>query len=59
MAKQVRSARYLPQPDLLNFCNQEKIHVVAHQPLGGNPLGIVNPHSNKPGPLSDPRVSEP
>jgi len=52
------SISYLPQPDLIDFCKREGIHVVAHQPLGGKPLSVVNPYSNRPGPLLDPQVSE-
>ena len=47
---------YLPQHDLLEFCKQEGIHLMAHQPLGGKPLAVVNPNAARPGPLFDPQV---
>jgi hypothetical protein len=31
---------------------------MAHQPLGGRPVAVVNPNANRPGPLEDPAVSQ-
>ena len=53
----VDNTRYLPQPELLDFCRQYGIHVMAHQPLGGRPLAAVNPNKDRPGPLEDSEVS--
>jgi len=50
---QVELHPYLPQPDLLDFCVREKIHLMAHQPLGGRPVAAVSPNANHPGPLLD------
>jgi len=55
---QVELHPYLPQQDLLQFCTQEGIHLMAHQPLGGKPVSAVNPNKNRPGPLSDPEIAE-
>ena len=30
---------------------------MAHQPLGGRPVAVVNPNFDRPGPLKDPKVS--
>ena len=30
---------------------------MAHQPLGGKPVAVVNPNVDRPGPLQDPKVS--
>jgi hypothetical protein len=49
--------RYLPQPELLSFCSDHGIHVMAHQPLGGRPVAVVNPNMDRPGPLVDSDVS--
>lgn len=49
--------RYLPQPDLIKFCRDNGIHVMAHQPLGGRPVAVVNPNLGRPGPLVDSDVS--
>ncbi|KAH0555943.1 hypothetical protein GP486_006114 [Trichoglossum hirsutum] len=50
--------RYLPQKDLLKFCTENGIHLMAHQPLGGNPVGVVAPRAHIPGPLKDEKVLE-
>ncbi|PYH92520.1 Aldo/keto reductase [Aspergillus ellipticus CBS 707.79] len=38
---QVELHPYLPQSDLVRFCNATGIHVMAHQPLGGKPVGVI------------------
>lgn len=30
---------------------------MAHQPLGGKPIGVVAPHSDIPGPFLDKKVA--
>ncbi|KAK2758998.1 hypothetical protein FQN54_003096 [Arachnomyces sp. PD_36] len=50
---QVELHPYLPQLDLVNFCTQRSIHVMAHQPLGGKPVAAVNTNADIPGPLYD------
>lgn len=50
-------SRYLPQWELFEFCAKEKIHLMAHQPLGGRPVAVVNPNAGRPGPMSDSDVS--
>ncbi len=49
--------RYLPQHELLSFFTKQNIHLMAHQPLGGKPVAVVNPNADRPGPLEDPTVS--
>ncbi|MGH7923569.1 MAG: aldo/keto reductase, partial [Candidatus Binatus sp.] len=46
---QVESHPYLPETELLEFCKQKDIVLLAFAPLG---------HGMKPGPLEDPVVSE-
>ncbi|MCJ1378549.1 hypothetical protein MMC17_001648 [Xylographa soralifera] len=55
---QVELHPYLPQQELLEFCNQNGILLVAHQPLGGRPLGLVSPNASRPGPLEDSKILE-
>ncbi|KAL9608531.1 MAG: hypothetical protein Q9167_006645 [Letrouitia subvulpina] len=45
---------YLPQHELLSFCSKENIHLMAHQPLGGRPVAVVNLNAHRSGPLTDP-----
>ena len=47
----------MPQHELVSFCMKEKIHLMAHQPLGGRPVAVVNPNANRSGPLEDSTVS--
>ncbi|MCJ1436538.1 hypothetical protein MMC27_005917 [Xylographa pallens] len=53
---QVELHPYLPQPELLECCNQNGILLVAHQPLGGRPLRIVSPNASRPGPLHNSEI---
>ncbi|MCJ1238772.1 hypothetical protein MMC14_006763 [Varicellaria rhodocarpa] len=55
---QVELHPFLPQNELLEFCTGKGIHLMAHQPLGGKPLDIVNPNVTRPGPLDHPKVME-
>ena len=48
----------MPQHELVSFCTKEKIHLMAHQPLGGRPVAVVNPNANRSGPLEDSTVSQ-
>lgn len=48
---------YFPQHEPLEFCRKERIHLMAHQPLGGKPIGVVAPHSDIPGPFLDKKVA--
>ncbi|KAL4879790.1 NADP-dependent oxidoreductase domain-containing protein [Aspergillus karnatakaensis] len=50
---QVEIHPYLPQSELLAFCRDKQIHLMAHQPLGGRPAVVVNPNASCPGPLFD------
>ncbi|MCJ1382330.1 hypothetical protein MMC17_005443 [Xylographa soralifera] len=47
---------YLPQNELLTFCNLENIHLQAHQPLGGNPPAKSGPRHGVPGPMNDDEI---
>ncbi|KAF8541690.1 aldo-keto reductase [Trichophaea hybrida] len=53
---QVELHPYLPQRALLEFSNENDIHLTAHSPLGGAPVGVVALHAGEPGPLEDPMV---
>ncbi|RAK95380.1 uncharacterized protein BO80DRAFT_368900 [Aspergillus ibericus CBS 121593] len=57
LVNQVELHPYLPQVDLVHFCTQQGIHVMAHQPLGGKPVAAVNPNADRLGPLSDPDIA--
>ncbi|MCJ1323682.1 hypothetical protein MMC10_000343 [Thelotrema lepadinum] len=57
VVNQVEIHPYFAQTALLDFCKSEGIHVTAHQPLGGNPLKVVNPQFGKPGPLADAQIA--
>ncbi|KAL4970911.1 NADP-dependent oxidoreductase domain-containing protein [Aspergillus stella-maris] len=50
---QVEIHPYLPQSELLAFCRDKQIHLMAHQPLGGRPAVVVNPNASCPGPIFD------
>ncbi|TVY14877.1 Alcohol dehydrogenase [NADP(+)] A [Lachnellula arida] len=53
---QVEMHPYLPQHDLLKFYKEQNLHLMAHQPLGGKPVGVVAAHPDKPGPLFDSKI---
>ncbi|KAF8246558.1 aldo-keto reductase [Wilcoxina mikolae CBS 423.85] len=53
---QVELHPYLPQRALLEFSKANGIHLTAHSPLGGAPVGVVALHAGEKGPLEDPVV---
>ncbi|KAF7943720.1 uncharacterized protein EAE97_005790 [Botrytis byssoidea] len=55
---QVKAHPYFPQHELLEFCKKEHIHLMAHQPLGGKPVGVVAPHADIHGPLFDTKIAQ-
>ncbi|RPA81634.1 Aldo/keto reductase [Ascobolus immersus RN42] len=55
---QIELHPYLPQRELLKFSNEHGVHITAHSPLGGAPVGVVAPYAGiKEGPLKDPLVA--
>ncbi|KAK7991738.1 hypothetical protein PG988_000532 [Apiospora saccharicola] len=50
---QVELHPYLPQVELVEFSRQQGILVMAHQPLGGRPVGVVRAHEGHPRPVED------
>ena len=42
---------YLLETDLINFCNENGVHVTAFSPLGGRPVAAVAVNADVPGPL--------
>ncbi|KAJ2902782.1 putative alcohol dehydrogenase [Zalerion maritima] len=55
---QVELHPYLPQHDLVNFCQSHGITVMAHSPLGGRPVGVVRANADIPFPNEDSTVKE-
>ncbi|KAI1328533.1 aldo-keto reductase [Xylariaceae sp. FL0255] len=55
---QVEIHPYLAQEDLVQFCQQRKITIMAHQPLGGRPVGVVRANPGVPPPTEDPKIIE-
>ncbi|KAI1356444.1 aldo-keto reductase [Xylaria sp. FL0043] len=53
---QVELHPYLPQHDLVQFCRDNGVLVMAHQPLGGRPVGVVRAHPDMPPPTEDPKI---
>ncbi|KAI9659611.1 MAG: hypothetical protein M1831_003692 [Alyxoria varia] len=53
---QVELHPYMPQHALLAFSARNGIHLTAHQPLGGTPVGVVALNNHIPGPLHDQTV---
>ncbi|KAI1116130.1 aldo-keto reductase [Nemania sp. NC0429] len=53
---QVELHPYLPQNELLEFSRQHGILLMAHQPLGGRPVGVVRAHAEIPRPIDDPTL---
>lgn len=49
--------RYLPQHELHKFSVKHGILLMAHQPLGGRPVGVVRAHPDQPFPTSDATAS--
>jgi len=56
VANQVELHPCFPQKRLLDFCQANEIHVIAHSPLGGIPIPVLVGRK-EPGPLEDPVVS--
>ncbi|KAL7896628.1 aldo-keto reductase [Trichoderma sp. SZMC 28014] len=54
---QVEIHPYLPQQELFEFSSQHNILLMAHQPLGGRPVGVVR-GSNTPPPTADSKIIE-
>ncbi|KAI0459648.1 aldo-keto reductase [Xylaria acuta] len=53
---QVELHPYLPQNELLGFSRRYGILLMAHQPLGGRPVGVVRAHADIPRPIDDPML---
>jgi alcohol dehydrogenase (NADP+) len=54
---QVERHPYLQNQELLNFCNDNGIHLTAYSPLGSNDRPTISDHHEKPI-LEDPLVAE-
>ncbi|KAL7801239.1 aldo-keto reductase [Trichoderma aethiopicum] len=54
---QVEIHPYFPQQELFEFSLKHGILLMAHQPLGGRPVGVVV-GSNKPFPTADEKINE-
>ncbi|KAI0206238.1 aldo-keto reductase [Astrocystis sublimbata] len=54
---QVELHPYLPQNELLEFSRRYGILLMAHQPLGGRPVGVVRAHTDTPRPVDDPTTA--
>ncbi|KAI1500931.1 aldo-keto reductase [Biscogniauxia marginata] len=50
---QVELDPYLPQHELVKFSQAKGITIMAHQPLGGRPVGVVRAHPDMPPPTED------
>ncbi|KAF7870395.1 hypothetical protein EAF04_004140 [Stromatinia cepivora] len=55
VAYQVELHPYFPQKGLIEFCQANDIHVIAHSPLGGIPIPVLVGRRG-PGPLEDSTV---
>ncbi|KAI0120595.1 aldo-keto reductase [Xylariales sp. AK1849] len=55
---QVEMHPYFPQNALLAFSRQNGITLMAHQPLGGRPVGVVRAHVDIPWPVDDQEIIE-
>ncbi|OTA08157.1 hypothetical protein A9Z42_0091070 [Trichoderma parareesei] len=55
VVNQVEIHPYFPQQDLFEFSSKHGIILMAHQPLGGRPVGVVL-GSDKPFPTADEKV---
>ncbi|KAH8879232.1 hypothetical protein GQ53DRAFT_800306 [Thozetella sp. PMI_491] len=55
---QVELHPYLPQHALFEFSSRNGILLMAHQPLGGRPAGVVRGHPDHPFPTEDPKIKD-
>jgi len=55
VANQVEVHPYFPQKSLVEYCQANDIHVIAHSPLGGIPIPVLTGRHG-PGPLEDPII---
>ncbi|KAH9907303.1 aldo-keto reductase [Xylariomycetidae sp. FL2044] len=53
---QVELHPYLPQHELVRFSHDHGIRIMAHQPLGGRPVGVVRAHADVPPPTEDAQI---
>jgi diketogulonate reductase-like aldo/keto reductase len=49
--------RFFPQHELFDSSAKHGILLMAHQPLGGRPVGVVRAHPDEPFPTDDPTAS--
>ncbi|KAK1253274.1 hypothetical protein MKX07_001351 [Trichoderma sp. CBMAI-0711] len=57
VVNQVEIHPYFPQQELFEFSSKHGIILMAHQPLGGRPVGVVL-GSDKPFPTADEKINE-
>ncbi|KAI5921325.1 aldo-keto reductase [Camillea tinctor] len=50
---QIELHPYLPQHELVQYSQSHGITIMAHQPLGGRPVGVVRAHADVPPPTED------
>ncbi|KAI0141224.1 aldo-keto reductase [Xylariaceae sp. FL1272] len=55
---QIELHPYLPQNELVDFCQANGIIVMAHQPLGGRPVGVVRAFADVAPPIEDSVIKE-
>ncbi|KAH6621488.1 aldo-keto reductase [Chaetomium sp. MPI-SDFR-AT-0129] len=55
---QVELHPFFPQRELFEYSAKHGILLMAHQPLGGRPVGVVRAHPDEPFPTDDPTVVE-
>ncbi|KAK4035335.1 NADP-dependent oxidoreductase domain-containing protein [Parachaetomium inaequale] len=53
---QVEIHPFFPQQELFDFSAKHCILLMAHQPLGGRPVGVVRAHPDEPFPTDDPTI---
>ena len=58
VVNQIELHPYFPQRGLLEFCQNNGIHVTAYGPLGCTPVPVLIGRKG-PGPLDDPLASPP
>ncbi|KAI0017936.1 aldo-keto reductase [Xylariomycetidae sp. FL0641] len=55
---QIELHPYLPQHELVQFSQEKGIVIIAHQPLGGRPVGVVRAHPDTAPPTENPKIRE-